>query len=169
MLTGAMSEASRDYITEVLNLVSREAAWLASSLLPPSEREVEGLRPAGHDLQVHIVHGHSPVVPAYQRGVIYVALASLLLGWRARRDTLCFFNVGPDGRGVTCGAGMAWNASMTKMAEYLGFRRVVLAPDVRVTKKAGALAMEPHGDDGTPKLDILRAASVVDVLRLLRS
>lgn len=43
LLTGAMSEASRDYIMEVLNLVSREAAWLASSLLPPSEREVEGL------------------------------------------------------------------------------------------------------------------------------
>ena len=158
IMTGNLSTVSGDAINNMKDRVCESIPSIANRLAVSSEDLV--LMKRGHDLHVHIEHSFHPIKPSYQMGAIYVALVSLMIGRRPRKDTVVFGDVG-NRTGVFSSP---WKLGDTvHHCVGLGYRRAVVGKSSMMTPEATAFASRIHVD-GEPFLRIISVDNILDAL-----
>lgn len=167
--TGHQSAASSAGIEMVRARVALDSPRIGQMLrMSPTAPRL--MRPM-HDLHVHVSYVWRPILGGYQEGTMYVAMVALMLGRRARGDTLVFGQV--DGKGVLVGGAWEWTARMVRFAAVCGYKRLVVGAGVRFEEGARALAEEEveEGEGARrPRLAIVecgREQAMVELLPLL--
>lgn len=167
--TGHLSASSGDGIETVRARVALDSPRIGQMLhMGPITPRL--MRPM-HDLHVHVSYVWRPIAGGYQEGAMYVSMVALMLGRRARGDTLVFGHV--DGKGVLVGGAWEWTARMVTFAAFCGYKRLVVGGGVRFEQGAREVA-EKEVEEGQgarrPRLEIVecgREQGMVELLPLL--
>ena len=150
LVSGNMSQATRDSIDFVRHLVTEHRPAIAAKLGVKPGALPSLVRPY-MDLHVHCEKPFKPVEACYNMPAAYVAMVSLLFNRQPRWDTVVFGDLNNYGY---MSSDWRWRDEMLNICQVRQIRRVVLAQGTIVSDAVRAAAAVAQ-DDGKPLVELI--------------